>query len=106
MRPVFFIAFSLFLAACSKSSSPSTGGQQGGGQQGNGQSNTGAYLQVKGRYLTDANGDNALLRGVNVDTYKEGWDDDVDAVATAVATTKANVVRLAWWSHIAGSPEP
>ncbi len=54
----------------------------------------------------DANGTAVQLRGVNVDTYKEGWVNDVDAVAKAVASTKANVVRLAWWTHINGSPEP
>lgn len=104
-----YVLFALVFFSCSKSAN-SPGGQQGnsGGNGGGGGStdSTGSYLHVKGRYLTDTQGNNVLFRGVNVDTYKEGWDDDVDAVAGAIATTKTNVVRLAWWSHIAGSPEP
>lgn len=65
-----------------------------------------SVLRVKGRFLTDSNGNSVMLRGVNVPAFKEGWDNDIEQVATAVASTKANVVRLAWWTHIAGSPEP
>lgn len=103
MKPSSLLTLSvlcLIFSACSKGSAPQTGGQPGGGNTDD------AYLQVKGPNLTDANGDAVLFRGVNVDTYKEGWVDDVNAVAGAVASTKANVVRLAWWTHIAGSPEP
>ena len=101
MKPTsFLILLCLLLFACGKRSAPTSGGQPGGGNTDE------AYLQVKGSSLTDAGGNPVLLRGVNVDTYLEGWVDDVDAVAGAVASTKANVVRLAWWSHIAGSPEP
>ncbi|MCB9034494.1 MAG: cellulase family glycosylhydrolase [Chitinophagales bacterium] len=65
-----------------------------------------SVLRVKGRFLTDSNGNNVILRGVNVPAYKEGWSNDIEQVANAVASTKANVVRLAWWTHITGSPEP
>ena len=97
-------ALVLIFSACSKGSSSQGGNQTTGGNTGGNSDN--AYLQVKGRNLDDASGNPVMLRGVNVDTYKEGWDDDIDAVSAAVASTKANVVRLAWWSHIAGSPEP
>jgi mannan endo-1,4-beta-mannosidase len=105
MKPTSFLivsALCLMAIACGKKSTSNTGGTRG---QTGGNTNT-AYLQVKGSSLTDANGNAVLLRGVNVDTYLEGWVDDVSAVAGAVASTKANVVRLAWWSHISGSPEP
>jgi mannan endo-1,4-beta-mannosidase len=63
-------------------------------------------LQVTGRYLTDANCNNVMLRGVNLPPYKEGWQNDIAQVSNAVATTKSNTARLMWWTHIAGSPEP
>lgn len=63
-------------------------------------------LQVTGRYLTDAKCNNVMLRGVNLPPYKEGWQDDITLVSASVATTKANAVRLVWWTHIAGTPEP
>jgi mannan endo-1,4-beta-mannosidase len=47
-----------------------------------------------------------MLRGVNLPPYKEGWQDDIARVSASVATTKTNAVRLVWWTHIAGSPEP
>jgi mannan endo-1,4-beta-mannosidase len=47
-----------------------------------------------------------MLRGVNLPPYKEGWQDDIARVSAAVASTKANAVRLVWWTHIAGTPEP
>jgi mannan endo-1,4-beta-mannosidase len=56
-------------------------------------------LKVVGRFLQDANGDNIMLRGVNVPVYKSGWAEDLVAVANAVATTKTNVVRLQWWAN-------
>lgn len=65
-----------------------------------------AQLKVVGRFLQDANGNNVMLRGVNVDVYKEGYVYDIDAVSNAVANTKANVVRIAWWTHNPSSPEP
>ncbi len=97
---ILFVIFS----ACSKTSDSQPGGQSG--SQPDSVNADNVYLQVKGRNLTDANGNPVLLRGVNVDTYKDGWADDVSAVAAAVASTKANVVRLGWYSHISGSPEP
>ena len=30
--------------------------------------------------------------------YKSGYDDDLDAVAAAIALTKMNAVRLEWWA--------
>lgn len=65
-----------------------------------------SVLRVVGRFLTDTSGNSVMLRGVNVAPYKEGWQNDVEQVATAIASTKANVVRLAWWTHITGGPEP
>jgi len=56
-------------------------------------------LKVVGRFLQDANGNNIMMRGVNIPVYKSGWADDLDAVAAAVATTKTNVVRLEWWAN-------
>ncbi|MBS1947236.1 MAG: cellulase family glycosylhydrolase [Bacteroidetes bacterium] len=95
--PLF--AFSaLLLFACKK--------EQGGNGNGGDNNNSSSYLKISGRYLKDANGADVFMRGVNVDAYKEGWENDVDDVAAAVAKTKANVVRLAWWTHINGSPEP
>ena len=57
-----------------------------------------APLKVVGATLQDAHGNALQLRGVNVPVYKSGWADDLDAVAQAVATTKANAVRLSWWA--------
>ena len=57
-----------------------------------------APLKVVGRFLQDAHGNSVLMRGVNVPVYKSGYDDDLDAVAAAIATTKANAVRLEWWA--------
>jgi mannan endo-1,4-beta-mannosidase len=56
-------------------------------------------LKVVGRFLQDANGNNTMIRGVNIPVYKSGWADDLDQVAAAVATTKTNVVRLEWWAN-------
>jgi mannan endo-1,4-beta-mannosidase len=103
MKSTFFLslpALCLIFSACSKGSKPQSTSQQ------DSVNTNEAYLHVKGSGLTDATGNPVMLRGVNVDTYKEGWVDDVAAVAGAVASTKTNVVRLAWWSHISGSPEP
>jgi hypothetical protein len=61
-----------------------------------------APLQVVNRFLQDARHGNAMIRGVNIPVYKSGYADDLDAVAAAVATTKANAVRLEWWA----SPDP
>ncbi len=57
-----------------------------------------APLKVSGRFLQDAHGNDLLLRGVNVPAYKSGYVDDLDAVAAAVALTKANAVRIEWWA--------
>ena len=57
-----------------------------------------APLKVVGRFLQDAHGHNLMLRGMNVPVYKSGFEDDLDAVAAAVATTRANVVRFEWWA--------
>src|ERR1700761_9563227 len=99
---VFFAlcCIGLLFSACSKSTSSSSTTQPDSVNTNN------VYLQVKGNSLRDGNGNAVMLRGVNVDTYKEGWVDDVAAVSTAIASTSTNVVRLAWWSHISGSPEP
>lgn len=59
----------------------------------------GSPLKVVGRFLQDANGHDIMMRGVNIPVYKSGYDDDLDAVAAAVATTKTNVVRLEWWAN-------
>lgn len=55
-------------------------------------------LKVVGRFLQDANGSDVMMRGVDVPVFKSGYADDLDAVAAAVATTQANVVRLEWWA--------
>jgi hypothetical protein len=57
-----------------------------------------APLRVVGRFLQDAHGNNILMRGVNVPVYKSGYEDDLDAVAAAIALTRTNVVRLEWWA--------
>jgi len=62
----------------------------------------GSQLKVIGRFLQDANGNNIMMRGVNIPVYKSGWADDLDNVAAAVASTKINVVRLEWWAVPAG----
>lgn len=64
-----------------------------------------AQLKVVGRFLQDGNRYNVMLRGVNVDANREGYVHDIAAVSVAVATTQTNAVRLAWWTHNAGSPE-
>lgn len=56
-------------------------------------------LKVVGRFLQDVNGNDIMLRGVNVPVYHSGYVDDLNAVAQAVATTKVNVVRLEWWAN-------
>ena len=56
-------------------------------------------LKVVGRFLQDANCSNIMMRGVNVPVYQSGWADDLNAVTTAVATTKVNIVRLEWWAN-------
>ncbi|HVM88094.1 MAG TPA: cellulase family glycosylhydrolase [Puia sp.] len=103
MKPFAVLtALALLLMSCKKEQ----GSSNNNNNNNNNNSSGSPYLKVSGRYLTDANSTNILMRGVNVDTYKEGWQNDVDNVAAAVAKTKANVVRLAWWTHINGSPEP
>ena len=61
-----------------------------------------APLKVVGRFLQDAHGNDIMMRGVNLPVYKSGWWDDpdaFDAVAKAIDSTKANVVRLEWWAN-------
>lgn len=59
-----------------------------------------AQLRVQGRFLKDTEGKNIVFYGVNVPVYGSGWKDDLVAVAEAVSThTKANAVRLLWYSE-------
>ncbi|MBP7173427.1 MAG: T9SS type A sorting domain-containing protein [Cloacibacterium sp.] len=58
-----------------------------------------AQLTVQGRYLKDLNGNNLLLRGVNVPIYGNGWSSDLIPVADAIKNnTKSNAVRILWYS--------
>ncbi len=60
---------------------------------------TNAQLTVQGRYLKDLNGNNLILRGVNVPIYGNGWTGDLFPVADAIKNnTKSNAVRLLWYS--------
>jgi len=64
-------------------------------------------LKVAGSDLLDQDGNAIMIRGINVDTYFEGYNNDIDAVSNAIDTkTKANAVRLAWWTKNLASPEP
>lgn len=59
-----------------------------------------SYLKVVGNHLTDHAGNTVQLRGVNIPAYHTGYVDDMIAVANAVKNnTKANAVRLNWFSQ-------
>jgi mannan endo-1,4-beta-mannosidase len=55
-----------------------------------------AQLKVNCRFLQDANGNNIVLKGVNVPVYHSGYVDDLDGVSAAVQKVKANAVRIHW----------
>ena len=67
-----------------------------------------APLKVVGRFLQDAHGNDIMMRGVNLPVYKSGYSGELpppsdrsafNAVAAAIDSTKANVVRLVWLAN-------
>ena len=59
---------------------------------------SGTTLKTAGAQLRDAAGKPIVLRGVNVPVYKSGWQNDLTRTVSAVQTSKANAVRIVWWS--------
>jgi hypothetical protein len=103
---IIFLVIATSITACSKKSS--TGTNQQNQSLGNA-----LTLQVKGRNLTDTNGNTILLRGVNVafyggndihGNYQEVNLSTINNIASIVRSkaTKCNAVRLLWLSQAAG----
>jgi mannan endo-1,4-beta-mannosidase len=64
------------------------------------------YLQVNGKYLYDITGSKIVLRGTNVDVYKNGWMPSFQL--QQIAEAGANAVRINWWAKgtVSNGPYP